>query len=260
MGKLKIATWNISCGIPAEWSLSNGIKKEKDYRKFGLIDEVINTINDKDIDIIGLQESVAFRNEEKSYAQIISESTNLKYYTEFVVSDCHLLENANIEEAVLSKYPIIKSENIMFENVNLCNTSKDGKTYKLFDDGFIIANIQINNDKSINFITGHSPAFQIFGKKPEEYGYVYKLLENEAKKCINPDIKTFIVGDYNTEELFKMLPYLKNNFKNHIDGATYFEGTSIDYILSEKNINCISNEKVENRSDHLLCIAEFQIY
>jgi len=41
MYKLKIATWNISCGIPADWSFSNGIKKEKDYRKFGLIDDVI---------------------------------------------------------------------------------------------------------------------------------------------------------------------------------------------------------------------------
>ena len=143
--------------------------------------------------------------------------------------------------------------------VSLLIVNIDGKIYKLFDDGFIIANIQIKNDKSINFITGHSPAFQIFGKKPEEYGYVYKLLENEAKKCINPDIKTFIVGDYNTEELFKMLPYLKNNFKNNIDGATYFEGTSIDYILSERDIKCLSNEKVKNLSDHFLCIADFQI-
>ena len=259
MEKLKIATWNISCGIPAEWNFSNGIQKEKDYKKFGLIDEVINIINDKDNDIIGLQESVVFKNDEKSYAQIISENTKLKYYTEFVVSDCHLLENANIEEVILSKYPITKSKNIMFENVNLSNISKDGKTYKLFDDGFIIANIQINNDKYINFITGHSPAFQVFGKKPEDYDYVYKILEDEAKKCINPDIKTFIVGDYNTEELFEMLPYLKNTFINYINGATYFEGTSIDYILSEKDVKCLSNEKVKNLSDHLLCIAEFQI-
>ena len=28
MEKLKIATWNISCGIPADWSLSKGIQKE----------------------------------------------------------------------------------------------------------------------------------------------------------------------------------------------------------------------------------------
>ena len=41
----------------------------------------------------------------------------------------------------------------MFENVNLSNISKDGKTYKLFDDGFILANIQIKSDLSINFIT-----------------------------------------------------------------------------------------------------------
>ena len=29
MDVLKIATWNISCGIPAEWSFSDGIKKRK---------------------------------------------------------------------------------------------------------------------------------------------------------------------------------------------------------------------------------------
>ncbi len=64
-----------------------------------------------------------------------------------------MLENANIEEVILSKYPIKKSQNIMFENVNLSNINKDGKTYKLFDDGFILANIQIKSDLSINFIT-----------------------------------------------------------------------------------------------------------
>ena len=29
MNVLKIATWNISCGIPKEWNISNGIQKEK---------------------------------------------------------------------------------------------------------------------------------------------------------------------------------------------------------------------------------------
>lgn len=33
MNDLRIATWNISCGIPAEWSILNGIKKEKDYKR-----------------------------------------------------------------------------------------------------------------------------------------------------------------------------------------------------------------------------------
>ena len=257
MSKLRIATWNISCGIPAEWSFTNGIKKENDYRKFGLVDEVIRKINDQKIDIIGLQESVVFKNGEKSYAQIISENTELKYYTEFAVSDCHLLENANIEEVILSRYPIIESKNIMFENVHLSKISKDGKEYKLFDDGFIMAKIQINNDQIINFITGHSPAFQVFGKVPEEYGYVYKILEDNAKICLDSGRKTFIVGDYNTEKLFEMLPMIKAHFNNNIEGTTYFEGTAIDYILSEKNIKCVSKEKIENLSDHLLCIADF---
>ena len=74
MRNLKIATWNISCGIPADWSFSNGIKKEKDYKKFGLIDDVIEKVNSNNIDIIGLQESVAFRDNSKSFAKIISEN------------------------------------------------------------------------------------------------------------------------------------------------------------------------------------------
>ena len=259
MGVLKIATWNISCGIPAEWSISNGIKKEKEYKKFGLLDEVIKKINDENIDIIGIQESVTFRNKEKSFAQIISENTDLKYYKEFEVSDCHLLENSNIEEAMLSKYPIKNSRNIMFENVNLSNVAKDGKTYKLFDDGFIIANIEISNNLVIKFITGHAPAFQVFGKIPEDYDYVYKRLEENVEIAMKENDKIFIVGDYNTEKLLKLLPFINSNFKNHIEGVTYFEGTAIDYILAEKSIKCLSNKKIENKSDHLLCIASFEI-
>lgn len=257
MGFLKIATWNISCAIPAEWSISNGIKKEKDYKKFGLLDEVIQKINDENIDIIGIQESVAFRNGEKLFAKIISENTSLKYYAEFEVSDCHLLENGNIEEVILSKYPITNSRNIMFENVNLSNVSKDGKTYKLFDDGFIVSNIQVSNSLEIKFITGHAPAFQVFGKIPEDYDFVYKRLEENIENVMKENNKVFIVGDYNTEKLLEMLPFINNNFKNHIEGITYYEGTSIDYILAERNIECLGKQKIENKSDHLLCTANF---
>lgn len=64
---------------------------------------------------------------------------------------------------------------------------------------------------------------------------------------------------YNTEKLLELLPFINSNFRNHIEGVTYFEGTAIDYILSEKSIKCLSNKKIENKSDHLLCIASFEI-
>ncbi len=44
-----------------------------------------------------------------------------------------------------------------------------------------------------------------------------------------------------------------------MEGVTYFEGTAIDYILAEKSIKCSSNKKIDNKSDHLLCIASFEI-
>ncbi len=259
MKHLNIATWNISCGIPAQWSISNGIKKENDYKKFGLLDEVIQNIKEEDIDIIGLQEAVAFRNAERSFAQIIAENTDLKYYAEFEVSDCHLLENAKIEEVILSKYPILYSKNVMFENVNLSNVGKDGKMYYLFDDGFIMADIQLNDACVIKFVTGHAPAFQVFGKVPEDYDYIYQRLEENIKNFMQENSKIFVVGDYNTEKLLEMLPFVKKHFENYITGETYFEGTAIDYILAEKSIQCLSHKKVKNQSDHLLCIANFEI-
>ena len=257
---LKIATWNISCGIPLEWEFSNGIEKQKDYRKFGLIDEVIETINREQIDIIGLQESVNFKNGDKSFAEIISDNTDLKYYSTFEVSDCHLIENANIEEVVLSRFPIIKSENVMFENLNFTKKSKNGILYKLFDDGFIISDIQINNSLAISFTTGHALAFQVFEKKPEDYVESYKILENNIKKHFKSNKTMFVVGDYNTEFLLDMLPFIKENFKNYVEGATYVvENTSIDYILAENNIKFLSKQKIKNKSDHYLCIASFEI-
>lgn len=47
--------------------------------------------------------------------------------------------------------------------------------------------------------------------------------------------KIFIVGGYNTEKLLELLPFIKSNFKNYIEGARYFEGMAIDYILAEKS-------------------------
>ena len=49
-----------------------------------IIDEVIDKINENNIDIIGIQESVSYKNNETSYAEIISENTDLKYYSEIV--------------------------------------------------------------------------------------------------------------------------------------------------------------------------------
>ena len=255
---LKIATWNISCGIPLEWEFTKGIEKQNDYKKYGLIDDVIEKINKENIDIIGLQESVNFRNREKSFAQIISDNTDLKYYSTFEVSDCHLIENANIEEVVLSRFPIIKSENVMFENLKFTKKSNNGTIYKLFDDGFIISDIQINDKLTISFTTGHALAFQVFGKKPENYVQSYKILENSIKEHYKRGNKMFVVGDYNSEHLLEMLPFLKDNFINYVEGETYIvEKTSIDYILAEKDVIFLSKKKIKNKSDHYLCIANF---
>ena len=258
MSVLKIATWNISCGIPFKWNMEDGVDNKNDYKNYTLIDEVIEKINSENIDIIGIQESVSFENGEKSYAEIIAENTNLKYYTTFKVSKCHLIENASIEEVVLSRFPIKTSKNIMFENANLSKTSKDGRIYKLFDFGFIISNIKINDNLTLSFVTGHAPSFQVFDRIPEDYVGIYKKLEDNVEDIIKENKNVFVVGDYNSEKLLEMLPVLNDNFKNYVQGAT-FEGTSVDYILAKKNIKCLDTYMLQNQSDHTLCIASFEI-
>jgi len=75
-----------------------------------------------------------------------------------------------------------------------------------------MSDIKVNNDLEIKFITGHAPAFQVFGKIPEDYDFVYKRLEESVKDSIEENNKFFIVGDYNTEKLLELLPFINSNF------------------------------------------------
>ena len=77
--------------------------------------------------------------------------------------------------------------------------------------------------------------------------------------------KIVVVGDFNTELLFDILPELSEYVIDKLEGRTtitglmegnyYPNGRKLDYFLVSEGINVKYIKKIDNFSDHLLCVA-----
>lgn len=191
----------------------------------------------------------------------------MKHCTMHNTSDSFLFKGGSVGVAVFSKYDIVYEEKIYFDNPNLTKISKSGEVYKSFDKGIILSKIKINN-KTISIITGHAIAFGPFGKEAEEYPQSYKPLSNLINKVNSSGEPLLACGDFNTENLFDLVPEIKGVVKDIIVGPTtpdIFEneihrnGNKLDYMLINNLIDCIDTNNIENLSDHYLCIANIKI-
>ncbi len=262
---LKVATWNVSEGISTLWNLNDGIKEVKGYEQTDLIKQVIEKINTYDLDMVCFQEFPVEIDDKLLLKDLIFNNTNLKYCSMHKTYPSFLFKGGQVGVAIFSKYPIIQEEKIYFNNPNLTKLSKSGEIYKSFDKGIILVKVNIS-DKIINVITGHAIAFGPFDKKAEDFAESYKPLADLIIKSINDNESLIACGDFNTEFLFDLIPEIKNKVNDVLEGSTtpnilmegkvYHQGRKLDYILISKNIKIGKVEKIDNLSDHYLCIAQ----
>ena len=151
--KLKIASYNISGGFYNDEDKTEYLDKESatnvDDR---LLKQIVETINNKDIDVICFQEIIT--TERIQYIESICQNTKLKYYESYELSKNNIVKDTNCGIAVLSKYPLEVLKKELFPNPGLTKTTSSGKTYYLFDKGYMIVNITIEN-KKIKLLTHH---------------------------------------------------------------------------------------------------------
>ncbi|MDD3187089.1 MAG: endonuclease/exonuclease/phosphatase family protein [Bacilli bacterium] len=265
---IKIATWNVSEGISASWNLSDGVKEPNCYQETDLIKQIVEKINIYDLDIVCFQEFPVEIEGKFLLKDYIFNNTRLKFCSMHETSPSFLFKNGKVGVAIFSKYNIINEQKTYFENPNLTKMSKTGQRYKSFDKGIVLAKVNIN-EKVINVITGHAIAFAPFDKKAEDFPQSYKPLSDLICKIIDNNETLVACGDFNTEVLFDLIPEINTKVHDIITGATtpatimegkyYNDGRKLDYILISDKIKKIRVEKIENLSDHYLCIADILI-
>lgn len=248
---LKIATFNISGGFFQEDDSKDFFDKDaSDKIDNKLLDEIIKNINEKDIDIICFQEIIT--TERIKYIQQIIDNTNLKYEEHFELSVCHLVKDTDSGIAILSKYPITNVIKNMFTNPMLSKTTKTGNTYYTFDKGYMIADININN-QIVKVLTHHGFPFRRFNSTPEDNKNIFEEFDNSIKN-LNPDIVT---GDFNAEKFIDMMSYTNNTYIKTIEEVTTTDGMKFDNILIKKSVKYNSNI-IKSLSDHYMVLTEIE--
>lgn len=239
---MKIITWNIG---------------EDERNKNGKLDlasyeYIVNTIIEKNADVICLQEAIIKSDYLPSIANYIKANTDLKYNVEFELSDSHINIGCRMGVIICSKYKINNYESFMLDNPNLIYSKDEDTTYYSHDKGFIIA--QINN---FNVITGHCLPFHIFNKSPLDYLNIFEKADNKFMNIYNQNNNFILCGDFNYNDINKLFPVTMQNCIDLVDKPTR-KDKKLDHFIINKNINIQSVLVMNNRFDHKLCFAKIE--
>lgn len=248
---MKIANFNISGGF----YIGNEDEEYLDRKKVDKIDnkllnQIINTINTEQIDIICFQEIITTK--EIKYLEEISNNTDLKYYDYYELSECNIVENTNCGIALFSKYPIKCIKKELFPNPKLSKTTSTGNTYYTYDKGYMICEIELNG-KVISVLTHHDFPYRRFNSTPEENNNIFEFFDNIISKY-NPNI---ITGDFNAENFLNLMKKTSKKYKRTINDITTVDGMKFDDILVYKDINETS-KIIKLLSDHYIIIDDIK--
>ena len=245
---LKIATYNISggfyCGDESQEYLDREAATSVDNK---LLDEIIKTINEENIDIICFQEIITTK--ETKYIETIINKTNLKYHDSY-----ELVKDTNCGLAILSKYPITNSIKEVFTNPKLSKTTSSGNTYYTYDKGYLLSTININ-DENLNLLTHHGFPFRRFNSTPEQNPSVFQEFDNVINN-LKPNIVT---GDFNSENFMDLMNQTNKKYKRLFNEITTVDDKRFDDILLPKEQEYISKKIIKSLSDHFLLIVEIKI-
>lgn len=253
MHKIKVASYNISGGFYVgnedEEYLDRAAVSSIDNK---LLNEIIDTINNEDIDIICFQEVIT--TESVQYIEKIVENTALKNYEYHTLSPCNIIENTDAGLAILSKYPIDRTIKDFFPNPNIKFTTASGNTYSMYDKGYMISYIVLDNTHKLTVFNHHNFPFRRFRSTAKDNMSVFEHF-NEVVFGNEPDI---VLGDYNTEDFIDLVPELKNNYIRTIDRITTVDGKNFDEIMLKKDTK-YSSKMLKGLSDHYMVMAEIEI-
>jgi len=254
---MKFATWNINECVGITCDLND--QKTTDKINYQNVEELVEKINEYDFDIICFQEYPTIIDDKISLTSEIKEKTKLKYYAEKDTYDSYFFKGVRVGVAVFSKYKIIDTEYSLFGNPHMVKKSSNGNTFYSFDKPIIKIIIK-KDDTNYTIITGHAMAFAPFDKTEFDYPESYKPLEELIVSNSNDNL--IVLGDFNTEKLFQIIPEIEDIVKDTIEGPTtkeYYEKRGevhMDYIMINKNMKCSNIEKIDNFSDHYIMCAD----
>ena len=252
MTHLKIANLNVSGGFyigneDTEYLDRAAVDSVDDK----LLNQIIDFINTKDLDLICFQEIIT--TEDVKYIQTLTEKTSLKYAESFELSECNIVKDTKCGVAILSKYPLTVIKKELFPNPKLSKTTSSGNTYYTYDKGYLLCEADLG-DQKITVMTHHGFPFRRFNSSPEANPAIFTFFD-EAISTQNPDVVT---GDFNADDFMSLMPRTDAAYMRTINEITTVDGHKFDDILLRKNTT-FASDIVKILSDHYLVLVDLTL-
>ena len=240
---MKIASINISGGFYIGNENQEYLDREAaEHIDDELLSQLINFINTEAPDVVCFQEIIT--TPDINYIGRIAENTRLKHYESFELSPCNLVKDTDCGLAIMSHYPIEKTEKGLFPNPRIAKTTSSGNTYYTYDKGYLICDVN-----STKILTHHGFPFRRFNSSAEEHPEVFKAFGDVIKQK-NPDL---ITGDFNTDSFMNLMNL--PDYKRTIDDVTTVDGMKFDDILIKNDVE-FTKKIVRLLSDHFAIVVE----
>ena len=242
---LKVATWNLSCGMDINRELAPG-------------DYFYDAIKFHDLDILFLQEVIIRTIHSAVTAEKISRNTELKYFLEHELSPSHKLSESFMGIAILSKYPLKQYDFLKLPNPGF-KIEKNGRVYEAHEKGFMFACIE---EFDLLLGVGHCPSFNFFDVDDRKYKeLIYRPVEEKMMELLEKEKRIIIGGDFNTKHITAVMPQANKSYKQLIHGETrprllFPANVQSDYIFISDKLVSLKTSIIEGIIDHYICIAE----
>lgn len=247
--KLKVLTWNIG----GAHTINSSAVFDYDKENLSYFVQAIKAVNP---DVICIQES--HTNDSDVLASRLAKELGFEYVFDSPRSPSHIDENYQLSNAIISRYPIENTKNILLPDPPFELYFEDGKKARLFHTYLQTADIQ-----GVKIANTHLRPLHIFGYSYSE-GEGNQFANNiEAVLCSNLNTPLVFAGDFNDPNLFSNFPLLVEKFRLEAaldEQPTNINGNKTDYILFSKELTLDKAELVKaEKADHHLGWAEFKV-
>jgi endonuclease/exonuclease/phosphatase family metal-dependent hydrolase len=254
-------------------------RKFDDFSNSPLTREImLSTISNERPDVICLQEVMTRKTGELNNIASLKKLTGMKYYY-FVPNIDNSWEAQGL--AIFSKFPILKSESILFPNTNRGNEAMAadilayGKKVRIYNVHFQSISFQPEDYKYLKEVKDIQTddvrsSRRILGRLKQAF-----LLRSEQVKLmkahtLESGMPFIIAGDFNDTPGSYALNYMASGLKNAFrekgsgPGITYngeFPNFQIDYILASPGFNVESYHVIKKKlSDHYAVRSDVRMF
>jgi len=255
--KIKTVTWNIGGAKTLEPGADPELMASYNV---DAIDYIVDKLSILEPDVIAFQEIQ--KNDVYDQAEIIATKLGYKYFIHQSFSWSHNEDDAQLGNAIISKYPISQPKSGKFINPGVTVTWEDGRTVETHDKGYIQGVIEVNG-KRILLSTLHLTPFRKFGMEYTDPKAV-EILSDVSRKLTQTRIDySLVLGDFNIDNqtVSEFLPGLTDNGFEEVpsDEATTPKGRKYDHVLY-KGLRMFS-KGIDSSvlTDHYLLTTDFDI-